>query len=210
MAAVRDLALPGSRALPYRILNEGEPAMPLDDSGKHPRHRREGQDHPTQPQGPTGTCTGPCIPGDEAPPRPLMNCRFTKGTFQRLFREKRGHFSVGLPGLSRWMCRQLSTRLGLRNGGLFSGRDPRQPAQHDACLRELKGGWNHIAGPRNGCTRDTRDQEANNLQPWDICWNSLNICRILPFTLNRLLKTVPILPCFHQTEGIDGHCCELS
>ena len=27
---------------------------------------------------------------------------------------------------------------------------------------------------------------------------------------NRLLKTVPILPCFHQTEGIDGHCCELS
>ncbi len=29
-------------------------------------------------------------------------------------------------------------------------------------------------------------------------------------TLNRLLKTVPILPCFHQTEGIDGHCCELS
>ena len=29
-------------------------------------------------------------------------------------------------------------------------------------------------------------------------------------SLNRLLKTVPILPCFHQTEGIDGHCCELS
>ena len=27
---------------------------------------------------------------------------------------------------------------------------------------------------------------------------------------SRLLKTVPILPCFHQTEGIDGHCCELS
>ncbi len=36
------------------------------------------------------------------------------------------------------------------------------------------------------------------------------IIRLVQKRLNRLLKTVPILPCFHQTEGIDGHCCELS